>query len=76
MAITLHEITQDNWRECARLDPGSAKQGLHPVQPLCAGRIQVHPSLLPLAIYWVDRMAASSYAARSPSRIAAIAPTA
>ena len=76
MAITLHEITQDNWRECAGSILARPGRAFIPSNLCALAESRFTPSLLPLAIYWVDRMAASSYTARSPSRIAAIAPTA
>ena len=51
MAVTLREMTKDNWRHCIRLDPGSAGKDFIPSHLYALAESKFAPAMMPLGIY-------------------------
>jgi diamine N-acetyltransferase len=51
MAVTLHEITKENWRHCIALDPGPTSKAFIPSNLYALAESKFAPSFVPLGIY-------------------------
>src|SRR5215469_16928112 len=51
MTVTLQEITKDNWRMCAALDPGPANRDFIPSNLYALAESKFSPAFVPLGIY-------------------------